>query len=66
MNPKHLGSSFDDCLREEGLLEKVEAVAAKRVLDFETWLNSVLRRLPAAPTVPLEELHRQNLYDDES
>jgi hypothetical protein len=32
MNPKHLGSSFDDFLREEGLLEEAEAVAARRTL----------------------------------
>lgn len=35
MDPKHLGSSFDDFLREEGLLEEAEAVTVKRVLDFE-------------------------------
>lgn len=32
MDPKHLGSSFDDFLREEGLLEEAEAVAAGRTL----------------------------------
>lgn len=32
MNERHLGGDFDDFLREEGLLEEVEAVAAKRVL----------------------------------
>ena len=31
MNEKHLGSDFDDFLQEEGLLEDVETVAAKRV-----------------------------------
>lgn len=66
MDPKHLGSSFDDFLREEGLLDEAEAVAAKRVLEFETWLDSVLDRLPTAPTVPLEELRRENLYDEEN
>lgn len=35
MNEKHLGSSFDDFLTEEGLLEAAEAVAAKRVLAFQ-------------------------------
>jgi predicted XRE-type DNA-binding protein len=35
MNPKHVGSDFDDFLREEGLLEEAEAVAAKRVLAFQ-------------------------------
>ena len=32
MNKKHLGSRFDDCLREENLLDQVEAVAVKRVI----------------------------------
>jgi predicted XRE-type DNA-binding protein len=35
MNEKHVGSDFDDFLREEGLLEEVEAVAAKRVLAYQ-------------------------------
>jgi DNA-binding Xre family transcriptional regulator len=35
MNPNHLGSSFDDFLAEEGLLESAEAVATKRVLAFQ-------------------------------
>ena len=35
MNPKHVGSDFDDFLREEGLLEEAEAIAAKRVLAFQ-------------------------------
>ena len=32
---KHIGSSFDDFLEEEGLLEEVEAVAVKRVLAWQ-------------------------------
>lgn len=35
MNEKHVGSDFDDFLREEGLLEEAEAVAAKRVLTYQ-------------------------------
>ena len=35
VNEKHVGSDFDDFLREEGLLEEAEAVAAKRVLAFQ-------------------------------
>lgn len=35
MNEKHVGSDFDDFLREEGLLEEAEAVAAKRVLAYQ-------------------------------
>jgi len=38
---KHIGSSFDDWLREEGILEEVEASAAKRtfVIQFERELK---------------------------
>ena len=32
MANEHIGSGFDDFLREEGLLEDAEAVAAKRVI----------------------------------
>jgi antitoxin HicB len=35
MNRKHLGSDFDDFLREEGLLDDAEAVASKRVLAYQ-------------------------------
>ena len=35
MNERHLGSSLDDFLREEGQLAEAEAVAAKRVLAFQ-------------------------------
>lgn len=35
MNKKHIGSGFDDFLREEGLLAQVEAVAIKRVLAYQ-------------------------------
>lgn len=31
MNPQHLGSDFDDFLREEGLLEEAEAAARERI-----------------------------------
>jgi HTH-type transcriptional regulator/antitoxin HigA len=36
MNTKHLGSSFDDFLRDERLLDKAEATAIKRVTAFQT------------------------------
>ena len=35
MSKKHIGSNFDDFLREEGLLAQVEAVAIKRVLAYQ-------------------------------
>lgn len=33
-NP-HVGSDFDDFLREQGLLEEAQAVAVKRVLAYQ-------------------------------
>jgi antitoxin HicB len=35
MNEKHLGSNFEDFLREEEILEEVNAVAIKRVIAFQ-------------------------------
>jgi antitoxin HicB len=35
MNEKHLGSSLDDFLEEEGLLADAEAMAWKRVIAFQ-------------------------------
>ena len=32
---KHIGSSFDDFLAEEGLLAEAEAIAIKRVVAFQ-------------------------------
>ena len=32
---KHIGSSFDDFLEEEGVLAEAEAIAVKRVLAFQ-------------------------------
>lgn len=31
----HIGSSFDDFLQEEGLLEEVNAIAAKRIIAWQ-------------------------------
>ena len=35
MTGKHIGTDFDDFLREEGLLDDAEAVAAKRVIAYQ-------------------------------
>jgi antitoxin HicB len=45
MNQSHLGSSLDDFLREEKLLETAEAVAAKRVIAFKVEQEMKLRQL---------------------
>ena len=35
MNKKHIGSNFDDFLREENLYEQVQAVAIKRMIAYQ-------------------------------
>jgi antitoxin HicB len=35
MTKKHIGSDFDDFLREEDILDDAEAVATKRVIAFQ-------------------------------
>jgi antitoxin HicB len=35
MDERHIGGDFDDFLREQGLLEEVEATAAKRLIAFQ-------------------------------
>ncbi len=35
MKNKHIGSDFDDFLKEEGIFPEVEAVAIKKVIAFQ-------------------------------
>ena len=35
MDREHIGGDFDDFLRDEGILDDAEAVAAKRVIAFQ-------------------------------
>ena len=48
MNEKHVGRDLDDFLREEGLLEEVEAVATERVQAAEA------REPSGRPPCPVE------------
>ena len=45
MNKQHIGSNFDDFLREEGLLEVAQATAAKRVITFQIAQEMKRRKL---------------------
>ena len=45
MKEEHIGSDFDDFLREEHLLEASEAAAAKRVIAFQIAQEMKRRRL---------------------
>ncbi|MBM3558131.1 MAG: Fis family transcriptional regulator [Alphaproteobacteria bacterium] len=46
-NP-HIGSSFDDFLREENILEQVNAVAIKRVLAWQVGRGMARRKIGKA------------------
>ena len=35
MKNKHIGSNFDDFLKEENLLEEIQAAAIKRVIAYQ-------------------------------
>ena len=48
LNPKHIGSSLDHFLEEEGILEHTRAVAVKRVLAFQIEQNMAERKLSKA------------------
>ena len=41
MNEKHIGTDFDDFLKEEGLYEHCQAVATKRLLAYH--LNQFMK-----------------------
>lgn len=45
MNKKHIGSKFDDFLREEQLLDAVETTAVKRVIAFQIEREMKRRKL---------------------
>lgn len=45
MKKKHIGSDFDDFLREEEILEVVQATAAKRVIAFQIAQEMERRKL---------------------
>lgn len=44
----HTGSSFDDLLAEDGILEEVEAAAKKRVAEWLKQQTKQVKRDPAA------------------
>ncbi len=48
MNKRHLGSDFDDFLREEGMLSDATATAIKRVLAFQIAQEMKRRKLTKA------------------
>ncbi len=52
---KHMGSTFDSFLEEEGLLEEAEAIAIKRIIAFE--LEKVMAEKKMNKTKMAEIIH---------
>ena len=52
---QHIGSSFDDLLQEEGILEEVNAVAVKRVLAWQ--IAQAMKEQNLTKTALAEKMH---------
>jgi predicted XRE-type DNA-binding protein len=61
MKNKHVGSSFDDFLDEEGLLAETEAVALKRVLAFQIQKNMEAKKVTKSKMANLMKTSRSSL-----
>jgi antitoxin HicB len=61
MKKVHLGSEFDDFLREEHLLEVSEATAAKRMIAFQIAKEMKRRRLTKSEMASLMKTSRPAL-----
>ena len=61
MAKKNIGSSFDDFLEEEGLLEEVTAVAVKRVIAYQLQEKMLERNLSKSEMARRMETSRSAL-----
>ncbi len=55
MKHKNMGSSFDDFLKDEGLLADAEAVAIKRVVAFQ--VNSLMKERKISKTAMAKQMN---------
>ncbi|MFY9329844.1 MAG: hypothetical protein WAO76_17790 [Georgfuchsia sp.] len=56
LNKDFIGADFDDFLREEGILEDVEAGAVKKVVTDDFMAERLMNRLPQEPGIFDDEL----------
>lgn len=69
MNKKHLGANFDDFLREERLLDQVQAAAVKRVIAYQIVQEMKRRKLTKSKMATLMKTSRaalERLLDPEN
>jgi DNA-binding Xre family transcriptional regulator len=52
---KHIGSNFDDFLQEQGILEKTQAAAAKKVLAFQ--IKKIMKEKNISKTEMTRRMH---------
>jgi len=61
MESKHIGSSFDDFLQEEGLMAESEATALKRVLAYQIRQEMELRHISKAALARMMKTSRSSV-----
>jgi len=61
MKNKHVGSSFDDFLQEEGLTAKAEATALKRILAYQIKQEIELRHLSKTALAKMMKTSRSSV-----
>jgi len=69
MNKKHIGSSFDNFLKEEKIYEQVQAVAIKRVIAYqivEEMKNKKLSKTEMANRMKTSRAALERLLDPEN
>ena len=62
MEGKHIGSSFDSFLQEEGLMAEAEATALKRVLAYQIKQEMELRRISKTALAKMMRTSRSSVY----
>lgn len=58
---KHIGSSFDDFLKEEDILAEVEATAVKRVIAFQIKKEMAERNISKSALARMMKTSRSSL-----
>jgi antitoxin HicB len=54
MKKKHIGSNFDDFLKEESIYDQSTAVAVKRVIAFQIKQETIKQKLKESTTKPAQ------------
>jgi len=69
MNKKHIGSKFDDFLKEENIFEEVQAVAIKHVIAYqiaEEMKNKKMTKTQMANRMKTSRAALERLLDPEN